>query len=247
MFKGTIEADVLRTTIDAISALVTECRLHYSESEVHTSAVDTANVAMINLRLSRDAFSEYSSSEGEIGLDIAKFKNIFSMLGKSSNITLHYPDGSNKIDLTFDGYKYFIALLDTNTLKKDPNTPNIELPGQVTLAGSDLYSAIKAAAVVSDKIWFVIDPVEQLFYINAEGDTDHIKREFNGDDIVSCNYVEAKSLFSIDYLKDMGKVMSGNEVTISLGINHPARFSFSIANGKGYIDYLIAPRIEAGQ
>ena len=247
MFKGTIEADVLRTTIDAISALVTECRLHYSESEIHTSAVDTANVAMVNLRLARDAFSEYSSSEGEIGLDIAKFKNIFSMLGKTSNISLHYPDGSNKIDLTFEGYKYSIALLDTNTLKKDPNTPNIELPGQVTLSGNDVYSAIKAASVVSDKIWFVIDPVEKSFYTNAEGDTDHIRRDFNGDDIISCNYVEAKSLFSIDYLKDMGKVMSGNEVTISLGINHPARFSFSIANGKGHIDYLIAPRIEAGQ
>jgi len=246
MFKGTIEADVLRTTIDAISALVTECRLHYSENEVHTSAVDTANVAMINLRLARDAFVEFSASEGEIGLDIAKLKNIFSMLGKA-NVTLHYPDGSNKIDLTFEGYKYSVALLDTNTLKKDPSAPNIELPGQVTLAGSDIYSAIKAAAIVSDKIWFVIDPVEKLFYTNAEGDTDHIRREFNGDDITSCNYVEAKSLFSIDYLKDMGKVMSGNEVTISLGINHPARFSFSIANGRGYIDYLIAPRIEAGK
>jgi proliferating cell nuclear antigen len=247
MFKGTIEADVLRTTIDAISALVTECRLHYSESEIHTSAVDTANVAMINLRLARDAFVEFSASEGEIGVDIAKLKNIFSMLGRASNVTLHYPDGSNKIDLTFEGYKYSIALLDTNTLKKDPTTPNIELPGQVTLAGSDIYSTIKAASVVSDKIWFAIDPAEKLFYTNAEGDTDHIRREFNGDDIISCNYVEAKSLFSIDYLKDMGKVMSGNEVTISLGINHPARFSFSIANGKGYIDYLIAPRIEAGK
>jgi proliferating cell nuclear antigen len=63
---------------------------------------------------------------------------------------------------------------------------------------------------------------------------------------VSLTPVEARSLFSLDYLKDMGKVMSKTaEVEIFLGIDHPVRFSFDIAGGNGHVEYLLAPRIEA--
>jgi proliferating cell nuclear antigen len=44
----------------------------------------------------------------------------------------------------------------------------------------------------------------------------------------------------------MGKVMSrAPEVEIFLGLDHPVRFSFDIANGNGHVEYLLAPRIEA--
>ena len=60
------------------------------------------------------------------------------------------------------------------------------------------------------------------------------------------NGVDAKSLFSLDYLKDMGKVMSRtDEVEIHIGVDHPVKFSFNIAGGNGHVEYLLAPRIEA--
>ncbi|MDD1659504.1 MAG: DNA polymerase sliding clamp, partial [Methanomicrobiales archaeon] len=53
-------------------------------------------------------------------------------------------------------------------------------------------------------------------------------------------------LFSLDYLKDLGKVMGrAKEVQVALGIDHPVKFSFTFADGKGSVDYLLAPRIEA--
>jgi proliferating cell nuclear antigen len=80
----------------------------------------------------------------------------------------------------------------------------------------------------------------------AEGDTDNIRREFGKDELKSLTPNEARSLFSLDYLKDMGKVMSkAAEVEIFLGLDHPVRFSFDIANGNGHVEYLLAPRIEA--
>jgi len=246
MLKGSINADTFRDSIDAVAALVTECRMHFSEQEVWIRSVDTANVAMIILTLQREAFNTYEATPGELGLDIAKMKNIFTMMGKASEVSLHYPDGSNKIEVRFEGYHYAITLLDTNTIKKDPNTPGIELPGTVTIAGPDLYNTIKSAAVVSDKMWLGIDPEKKVFYVHAEGDSDHIEREFTSEEMISCNYEQARSLFSIDYLKDMGKVMAhAPEVTINLGRDHPVKFSFAIAGGKGHVEYLLAPRIEA--
>jgi proliferating cell nuclear antigen len=201
---------------------------------------------MVILTLQRGAFNSYEATPGELGLDIAKMKNIFTMMGKSSEVSFEYPEEANKIEFKFEGTLYAITLLDTNTIKKDPNTPGIELPGMVTIPGADLYNTIKSAAVVSDKVWLGINPEKKVFYVKAEGDSDHIEREFSSGEMISCNYAEARSLFSIDYLKDMGKVMGhASEVTIHIGRDHPVKFSFDIAGGNGHVEYLLAPRIEA--
>lgn len=246
MLKATIDADILKESIDAISALVTECRLHTDENGISTRAVDTANVAMVSLSLKKEAFSSFESTKNELGLDIAKLKNIFGMMGKNEPISLELPDNGQKLRVSFEGYRYSITLLDPNTIRKDPNPPNIELPGKVVLSGADLYNSIKAASVVSDKIALGIDPIQQIFYMAAEGDTDHIRKEYGKNEVTFLNNMEARSLFSLDYLKDMGKVMSrAEEVEISIGIDHPVKFAFYIAGGKGYVEYLLAPRIEA--
>jgi len=246
MLKATIDADIFREAIDAISALVPECRLHTAENGISTRAVDTANVAMISLELKKEAFDSYTATKSQVGVDISKMKNIFNMMGKGDLISLELPENAQKMQLSVHGYHYSITLLDTNTIRKDPNPPTISLPGKLTISGDDLNNAIKAAAVISDKIAIGINPKDETFYMIAEGDTDNIRREFGKDELKSLTPNEARSLFSLDYLKDMGKVMSrAAEVEIFLGLDHPVRFSFDIANGNGHVEYLLAPRIEA--
>jgi proliferating cell nuclear antigen len=246
MLKATIDADIFRESIDAIAALVTECRLHTAEDLIRTRAVDTANVAMVSLELRSTAFNSFSATTGELGLDIAKMKNILGMMGKGDALTLSLLDEDRKLELSFGGYRYSVTLLDVNTIRKDPNPPGIELPGKAVIAGDALNSAIKAAAVISDKIALGIDPDAMTFYMEAEGDTDHIKLALGEDELVALSPVRARSLFSLDYLKDMGRVMARAEkVEVYLGIDHPVRFAFDIADGNGHVEYLLAPRIEA--
>jgi len=246
MLKATIDADIFREAIDAISALVPECRLHTADNGISTRAVDTANVAMISLELKKEAFDSYKATKSQVGVDISKMKNIFNMMGKGDLISLELPENAQKMQLSVHGYQYSITLLDTNTIRKDPNQPTINLPGKLTISGDNLNNAIKAAAVISDKIAIGINPKDETFYMIAEGDTDNIRREFGKDELKSLTPNEARSLFSLDYLKDMGKVMSkAAEVEIFLGLDHPVRFSFDIANGNGHVEYLLAPRIEA--
>jgi len=52
--------------------------LHTDENGIYTRAVDTANVAMISINLQKEAFETYIATKGEIGLDIAKMKNILA-------------------------------------------------------------------------------------------------------------------------------------------------------------------------
>ncbi|MDN5340907.1 MAG: proliferating cell nuclear antigen [Euryarchaeota archaeon] len=246
MLKATIDAEIFRESIDAIAALVTECRLHTAEDQIRTRSVDTANVAMVSLELQSTAFNSFSATTGELGLDIAKMKNILGMMGKGDALTLNLLEDERKLELSFGGYRYSISLLDVNTIRKDPNPPGIDLPGKAVLSGEALNNAIKAAAVISDKIALGIDPDAMTFYMEAEGDTDHIKLALGEDELVALNPVRARSLFSIDYLKDMGRVMArADKVEVHLGIDHPVRFVFDIADGNGRVEYLLAPRIEA--
>ncbi|TAJ44646.1 DNA polymerase sliding clamp [Methanofollis fontis] len=246
MLKATIDAETFREMIDAVSALVTECRLHVDGNGLKARAVDTANVAMVSLELNKDAFETYEATPEELGIDIAKMKNIIGMMGRGDMLSLVLPEGSQKLEVSFGSYRYSVTLLDVNTIRKDPSPPNIELPGRIEIAGSALSSAIKAADVVSDKIALGIDPAADLFYMVAEGDTDHIRLELGSDQLISLTSADARSLFSLDYLKDMGKVMGRAEkVVIALGIDHPVKFIFALSEGKGSVEYLLAPRIEA--
>ncbi|MBN2734698.1 MAG: DNA polymerase sliding clamp [Methanomicrobiaceae archaeon] len=246
MLKATIDTEIFRETIDVIAAIVTECRMNINEEGFRIRAVDTANVAMISLELSQNAFSAYQSGENVIGIDINKMKNIVGMMGKDDALSLELPEDGYKLEMAFGGYKYSIALLDVNTVRKDPNMPTIQLPGKVVISGAQLNNAIKAAALVSDKIAFGINPETETFYMEADGDTDHINLEIKKSDLKSFVSTEARSLFSLDYLKDMGRVMSrAEEVEIQIGIDHPVKFAFNIADGNGRVEYLLAPRIEA--
>ncbi|KAF5041808.1 hypothetical protein DSECCO2_519210 [anaerobic digester metagenome] len=246
MLRATIDADVFKEAVDAIAALVSECRLHVSAEGMRTRAVDTANVAMVSLELAPAAFEVFEASERALGIDITKLKNIIGMVNRGDSLQLSIPADSQKLNLAFQSYQYSLTLLDPNTIRKDPNAPSLELPGQVVLDGSTLTNAIKAAAVVSDKIALGIDPEARVFYMEAEGDTDNIRLELGPDKVQSLTETNARSLFSLDYLKDMSKTMGRAErIEIGIGIDHPVRFTFEIAGGAGRVVYLLAPRIEA--
>lgn len=248
MLQASIKADIFRETIDAISALVNECRLHLDANGIRTITVDTSNVAMVSLELSASAFENYSftAESAEIGLDIEKIRSMMGMIGKDDTVILDIDDSGKKMKLSFGGYEYSLTLLDTKTIRKDPNTPNLNLPAVLEIAGNTFYDAIKASAMVSDKIALSVSSDTKVFTLNAEGDSDRIKRELAVDDITYTQCDNARSLFSLDYLKDMGKTISHAEkVQIKLGNDHPVQFAFDFADGKGKIGYLLAPRIEA--
>ncbi len=246
MLRATIDAEVFKEAVDAIAALVSECRLHISAEGMRTRAVDTANVAMVSLELAPAAFEVYEASERALGIDITKLKNIIGMMNRGEKLMLSIPADSQRLNLAFQSYQYSLTLLDPNTIRKDPNAPTLELPGQVVLDGAKLTNAIKAASVVSDKIALGIDPEAKVFFMEAEGDTDNIRLELGHEELHSLTEVKARSLFSLDYLKDMAKTMGRAErIEVSIGVDHPVRFTFEIAGGAGKVIYLLAPRIEA--
>jgi proliferating cell nuclear antigen len=81
----------------------------------------------------------------------------------------------------------------------------------------------------------------------SEGETDSVSLKLPKDLLVSLECKEkVRSLFPLDYFSNMVKAIpAGTVVTLSIGSDYPVKLEFTMANGKGTVDYLLAPRIES--
>jgi len=100
--------------------------------------------------------------------------------------------------------------------------------------------------MVSDHIALRVDPDDEAFYIEAEGDTDDVDLKLDSDDLIDLTAGAADSLFSLDYLKDMNKAIpKAAEVTTELGEEFPVKLHYEFAEALGQVTYMLAPRIQS--
>jgi len=241
MLKAVMSAGILKELIEVVSTLVDEARFKLSDDGIVIKAVDPANVAMVSFEISSDAFDSFEASDGEIGVDLVKLNDILSMSG-SDDVSIETDDG--KLLIKFLDLTYAISLLDPSSMRKDPKIPTLELPAQIVLSGDEFRRAVRAAEKISDHIALGVEG--KMFFMEAKGDLDKVRLELPEDKLISLKSAPARSLYSLEYLKDMSKPISkADEAIIDLGKDFPVRISFKIAGDAGNVEYLLAPRIEA--
>jgi len=246
MFNAIVSAGTLGTALDSVSVLVEECKLHLDDEEVTIRAVDPANVGMVDLTLSADAFESYEADGGVIGVDLSRLQDIASMAGNDDLVHLELDEETRKLHISIDGLEYTLALIDPDSVRQEPDIPDLDLPANIVLEGRDIDRAVTAADMVSDHIALGVDEDEEQFYVDAEGDTDDVHFELDRDDLIDLTVGPAHSLFSLDYLKDMNKAIpSDAEVTLDLGEEFPIKLHFDIAEADGHVTYMLAPRIQS--
>jgi len=81
----------------------------------------------------------------------------------------------------------------------------------------------------------------------SEGDTDSVSLRLpNGSPHLAGVRGEGQELVPLDYFSNMVRsISSGSVVAINLGTDYPVRLDFEIADKKGTVRYLLAPRIES--
>jgi proliferating cell nuclear antigen len=85
------------------------------------------------------------------------------------------------------------------------------------------------------------------FEMVSEGDTDSVNLRLGKDllEELKCKE-ETRSLFPLDYFASIFRTINtATIVTMHMGTDYPVKLEFSIANEKGEVTYLLAPRIES--
>ena len=246
MFKAIVSASTLQDALDSVSVLVDECKLRLNEDELAVRAVDPANVGMVDLSLEAAAFESYEADGGVIGVNLQRLEDIAGMASSGDLVQLELDEETRKLHIQIDGLSYTLALIDPDSIRKEPDIPDLDLASEIVVEGAQLDRGITAADMVSDHIRLRVDPDAEAFYIEAEGDTDDVDFRLDRDDLIDLSAGDADSLFSLDYLKDMNKAIPGDaEVTIELGEEFPVKLHYEFAEGQGHVTYMLAPRIQS--
>ncbi len=246
MFKAIVSASTLRDALDSVSVLVDECKIRLNEEDLSIRAVDPANVGMVDLTLDAAAFESYEADGGVIGVNLGRLEDIAGMANSGDLVHLELDEETRKLHIEMEGLSYTLALIDPDSIRQEPDIPELDLPASIVVEGAQLDRGIKAADMVSDHIALRVDEAEEAFYIEAQGDTDDVDLKLERDDLIDLTAGPANSLFSLDYLKDMNKAIpKDTEVTIDLGEEFPVKLHYEFAEGLGHVTYMLAPRIQS--
>jgi proliferating cell nuclear antigen len=238
MFKIVIGQTQLKGIIDAVSHLTDETNITISETGMSIEAVDPANVAMVFLHAKASAFDSYQAAPCKIALDLPKLQSLAA--GKEP-VSIILEEETHKLHIAVGRAKYTMSLLDPTSIKGAPKIPQLDLPCSITMPGSDLQDAIKAAGKVSDHV--ILEQTEDEFIFSAKGDIDAFSMPFQLSELTGVRMGIGRALFSLEYLVDIAKVATSSKaVQIETGVDYPAKIAFSI--GEVDISYLLAPRIE---
>ena len=246
MFDAIVRADTLQATLDSVGVLVEECKIHLDENGLEIRAVDPANVGMVDLTLEAEAFESYEADGGLIGVNLTRLSDIAGMADSDQLVHLELDEETRKLHISIDGLEYTLALIDPDSIRQEPDLPDLDLPADIVIEGRDIDRAVTAADMVSDHIELGVDTGSDVFYVAAEGDTDDVHLELDTDDLIDLTAGEAASLFSPDYLQDMDRAIPKDaEVALELGEEFPVKLHFDIAQGGGSVTYMLAPRIQS--
>lgn len=245
-FSAIISADRLDSFLDKPAALVAECKAHLNDDGLQIRAVDPANVAMVDAELSEDGF-ESCDGDGElIGLELERLQNVVGMADKGELVSLDVIPETRKLQVAVGNLEATIALIDPDSIRQEPDIPELDLVGEFTLEGREINRAVKATDLVADHIaiGFDVDAGELRF--EGEGDTDDVSIGLERGDLIDGHCAEdCRSLFSLDYLKDINKEIGANdEITLRIGDELPTKFDFGFAEGAGAVTYMLAPRVQ---
>jgi len=243
--KATIsEAKLLKSSIEAISNIIDEAGIIVSQQGMSLRAMDPAHVAFVDLEIYKEAFDEYSVEEElTLGLDLDRLNTILKRAGSGDAITLSTEDSSVlKIEIkNASTRKFELPLIEIS--EEEIKLPQLEFPAVVELDPKILTEGIKDAEIVSDNIIFRAD--SENFYISAKGDLGNVEVKVSKEDTIDFNVSEeCRSMFSIEYLKDMMKASDiARTARLYFGTDIPLKLEFIAPDAK--LSFLLAPRVES--
>ncbi len=243
MFKARIRMEVLREMVEVISTLVSEVKLGISKDGIDVKAVDPSHVAMLVLKLNKNAFEEFTGEPTEIGVDVEKMKEVLRLCKPGDTLDLQYDGGKNRLVLHVGKVTRHMSVVDPAGIT-DPKVPNVAPPGIAVVRTEELRQGIRGSERISDHVTITLDPVS--FTMHSEGETDRVDLKLPKESLKRLDAKESvKSMYPLDFFSNMVKsITSSEEVTLHVGNEYPLKIEFQVAGGKGEGRFLLAPRVE---
>lgn len=241
------DADLLQDVTDALQAFVVEARIQFLDELIRIWVVDPANAAAtyIDMKPSQmDRIQHYSVQEDGLlmGLNLDKLDGYLGYADSGQPVQMAFGEAHNwAFNIQLPGVDANVAGIDPESIRNEPDKPDLDWNAQFRLPGSDVKNAQALNDMVSDHSTIRVGDHTVQFI--AEGDTDDNTYSLTEGES-ELEFFEhpdeaVESMVSLDYLDDMVKVLKGWDVTMKVDSEMPVMFETDL------FTMMLAPRIQS--
>lgn len=235
---------ILKDIFETISTIVDEIGLECDSEGIRLQAIDRSHITFVTLDLQSSIFDNYKCETPEkVCIDTNELMKILKRC--KNNDTLKIESDTSSLYITFEGdslRRFNLRLIDLEY--ESPQPPTLNPPVTLTIPVGTLNDFLNDMELFGETIKFTVD--ENYFQATSTGEFgDGEVKYLHGEHI---NEV-VSSTFNIAKIKDMLKARKLNkEITIWLGEDLPLILRFTIGLNEGYLEFLLAPRLnESGE
>jgi len=133
VFEGTIATDTLDLRLRHIES-ISEARLRVTEGGLGISAVDSANVSMIQLVIPAALFERYEvEQKGQVGLSVGRSRDWLKSIDTDQTHIRITADSEVRFADTAERVHAGGGLIEPDSVRREPDVPNLELTSVVEI------------------------------------------------------------------------------------------------------------------
>jgi proliferating cell nuclear antigen len=239
-----VNAETLETTIGIANSAGDESILRFGNHGLSITLVDPANVYMADVDLEAGAFEAVGEGMFPAGVS---HTSLLEFIGKSDSdeiASLAFDSETRRLALEFGPYERDYALIDPDSIRQEPDIPDLDLPNVFEIDAKTLKEVVDVSKLVSDHVSIEGDTDEECIRIVAEGTTDTNTATLDEELEFADVHEDVNSFLSLDYLEDAVKVIPKSAtVEVRFGDEFPVMMEWGFADGHGHVEQVIAPRI----
>lgn len=252
-----VRAEVLQQVVDQLLTIVDEAIFRIGYDGLTVRAVDTANVAMVDLDVEPGAFESVGDGSFPIGVNLQKLDSYIDGASGGDLVTLSVDPEVRHVKIDHTNVEVEMAGINPDSMRGEPDIPDdLEHRAEFEVDAKVLRDAVENADLVSDHVKLKADVDKEALIVTGEGDIDEIQTVLGEEELIEASFPEeVYSLFSLPYLiggsQGGGKyggvlkpLSSGTELTGHLDDEMPVFINYEFADGYGSVEMMLAPRIE---
>ena len=237
----TTHGKVLKPWLKSLNKIVDEAKFDFDDNGIHVTAVDVANVILINTSLKADAFESYDTQDFTQGFDVGKFAYACRRARVGSDDTLDLKVGNNELRTQvargYDDVNVVsndsLKAIDPDSIREKPDIPELDLPFEAEIQTDAFLDAVTHALDLDSK--FTVGSVDGNLSFKGESVVvmDGISHTADEPTHYSSSYIQS--------ITEMLKKVGPESVTLTWGTEYPIFVGFDTEFAE--YEVMLAPRI----
>ena len=252
-----VRAEVLQQVIDQLLTVVDEAIFRIGYDGLSVTAVDPANVGMVDMEVEPGAFESVGDGMFPIGLNLQRLDDYIDGASGGDPVTLSFQPETLSVEIEHTNVEVEMAGIHTDSMRGEPDIPELDHSVEFTTEAGVFRDAVENAELVSDHVEFEAAVDDQELVVSGLGDTDKIETVLDSDELPEANFEEdATSLYSLAYLVGgstqgsrytgmLKPLNEGTDLRVGFSEEYPVKMHYDFADGFGNTTLMLAPRVQS--